>query len=59
MNDEELRPLYLLHNQNSSTFNARWTHAQILEEELVLESAEEEPESADEADEVEPVTSQP
>jgi sigma-E factor negative regulatory protein RseA len=59
MNDEELRPLYLLHNQNSSTFNARWTHAQILEEELVLESAEDEPESADEADEVEPVTSQP
>ena len=59
MNDEELRQLYLLHGENSNTFHARWTAAQILEDELVEEPVEEEIESADEADEVEPVTSQP
>ncbi len=59
MNDEELRRLYLLHGENSNTFHARWTAAQILEDELVEEPVEEEPESADEADEIEPVTSQP
>ncbi len=59
MNDEELRSLYLLHGENSNTFHARWTAAQILEDELVEEPVEEEPESADEADEIGPVTSQP
>lgn len=59
MNDEELRSLYLLHGENSNTFHARWTAAQILEDELVEEPVEEEPESADEADEIGLVTSQP
>lgn len=59
MNDGELRELYLLHGESSNTFNARWTAAQFREDELVEEPVEEEPESAEEADEVEPVTSQP
>ncbi|MGI9224558.1 MAG: sigma-E factor negative regulatory protein [Woeseiaceae bacterium] len=63
MNDEELRALYLRHTENSNTINARLTAAQILEDELVEEPAEdevvdEEAESAEEADEIEPVTSQ-
>jgi len=64
MNDEELRPLYLLHGEDSPSFDARWTAAQILEDELIEEPVEEgivdeETESAEEADEIEPVTSQP
>ena len=62
MNDEELRPLYLLHGKDSPSFNARWTAAQIRAEELVEESADDAElpaEEATEAGEVEPVTSQP
>lgn len=64
MNDEELRRLYLLHGEDSPSFDARWTAAQILEDELIEEPVEEgivdeETESAEEADEIEPVTSQP
>lgn len=69
ISDEELRQLYLLHTENSNTINARLTAAQILADELVEEPAEEETvaeemvdedmESAAEADEAEPVTSQP
>jgi hypothetical protein len=64
MNDEELRQLYLLYGEDSNSFNARWTAAQALADELVEEPVEEgtvdeETESAEEADEIEPVTSQP
>jgi len=57
--DEELRQLLLLHSETSDSFNSRYTAAQILADELVEEPVEEDPESAEEADEVEPVTSQP
>lgn len=64
MNDEDLRQLYLLHGENSITLDKRLAAAQVLEEELVEEPPEdgivdEEMESADEAEEIEPVTSQP
>lgn len=59
MNDEELRPLYLLHGEDSPSFNARWTAAQVRADELVEESTDDTELPADEAEEVEPVTSQP
>jgi negative regulator of sigma E activity len=64
MNDEELRQLYLWYGEDSNSFNARWTAAQALADELVEEPVDEgivdvETESAEEAAEIEPVTSQP
>jgi negative regulator of sigma E activity len=59
MNDEELRPLWLLYGKDSPSFNARWTALQTRAEELVEESTDEPELPADEAEEVEPVSNQP
>lgn len=62
MNDDELRQLYLLHGEASNTFNARRVAVQFRVEELVEESTDDTELPADEAaeaEEVEPVTSQP
>ena len=56
VSDEELRPLFILHNE---AVGARLTSAPMRADEIVDEAVEEIPESADEADEEEPVSSQP